>query len=313
MDLSIIIVTWNAQSLVAECLQSVTTQIIGAGMEIIVVDNASTDGTPEMICREFPCVRLVRNEENLGFAKANNIGISLAQGDYILLINSDVNVLPGCLAKIHQFLQEHESVGLLGPQMLGRNREIRRSCMRFPTLWNTLCRACAADRISLISKVTGGSLMRDFAHDKLRDVEVLNGWFWATRREALRQVGPLDERFFMYGEDVDWCYRFHAAGWRVVFYPAAQAIHYGGSSSAKAPARFYVEKHKANIQFWRKYHRGYQNVAFAAIMLLSESIRVVGYTAAWVLPWMRKSAEHKIGRSIASLRWFASLSLVRDL
>jgi len=309
MDFSIVIVTWNGRTFVAECLQSLAAQTEDASLEIIVVDNASTDGTPEMIARDYPSVRLVRNHENLGFAKANNIGIGIASRRYVLLVNSDVNVLPGCLAKIHAFLEEHPSVGLLGPQMLGHDREVRRSCMRFPTLWNTFCRVSALDRVLPGSRLFGGMLMRDFSHDRLQDVDVLNGWFWATRFEALRQVGPLDERFFFYGEDVDWCYRFHLAGWGVVFYPAAQAIHYGGSSSANAPTRFYVERHKANLQFWRKYHRGHGRIAFTAMMLLNECLRTVGYAAVWLLPSQRKGAEHKIERSVACLQWLVSLPL----
>ena len=306
MDLSIIIVTWNGRSFVEECLQSIEAEAHAPGPEIIVVDNASTDGTPDMIARDFPTVRLVRNRDNLGFAKANNIGIALAGGKYVLLVNSDVRVLPGCLNKLSALLEQNPTVGLVGPQMLGTNFKVRRSCMRFPTLWNSFCRATAMDTLFPGSRLLGGMLMSDFAHDTPRDVEVLNGWFWATRREALRQVGPLDEHFFMYGEDVDWCYRFHLAGWRVVFFPEAQAIHYGGGSSANAPVRFYLEKQKANLQFWRKYHRGYHRMAYTVTIFLSEILRIAGYAAAWIVPSQRANATRKIYRSVVCVRWLAS-------
>lgn len=306
MDLSVIIATWNGRSFVSECLQSLTSQAHTSEPEIIVVDNGSTDGTPEMIARDYPRVHLVRNRENLGFARANNLGIALSTGKYVLLVNSDVKVLPGCLEKLSCFLDQNPTVGLVGPQMLGRDLEVRRSCMRFPTLWNSFCRAIAVDRLLSKTPFFGGMLMGDFAHDVLQDVEVLNGWFWATRQDALRQVGPLDERFFMYGEDVDWCYRFRLAGWRVVFFPDARAIHYGGSSSANAPVRFYVERQKANLQFWQKYHAGYRRLAFAATILLSEVVRIVGYAAVWMMPSQRDNATHKIYRSAACIRWLAS-------
>lgn len=305
MDLSIIIVTWNGRSFVAECLQSLAAQDAARGPEIIVVDNASTDGTPDMIARDYPGVHLVRNSENLGFARANNIGIARATRKYVLLVNSDVNVLPGCLESLSAFLDQHADVGLVGPQMLGRDLKVRRSSMRFPTLWNAFCRSIAIDRLLSRSRLSGGFLVTDFGHDRTQDVDVLNGWFWAARRDALREVGMLDERFFMYAEDVDWCYRFHLAGWRVVFFPEAKAIHYGGSSSANAPVRFYVERQKANLQFWQKYHTGYPRLAFTAMMMFSEMLRIIGYGAVWLVPSQRHKAKHKIHRSAACMRWIA--------
>lgn len=306
MNLSVIIVTWNGRAFVAECLQSLTRDTNAFDIEIIVVDNASTDGTPEMIAQDFPNVHLVKNSDNLGFAKANNIGIALASRDYVFLVNSDVNVLPGCLEALSSYLDQHPDVGLVGPQMLDRDLHVRRSCMRFPTLWNVFCRSVAMDRFWLFSRLFGGMLMADFAHDTLREVDVLNGWFWATRREALDQVHLLDEQFFMYGEDVDWCYRFHQAGWRVIFLPEARAIHYGGASSSNAPTRFYIERQKANLQFWRKYHRGYPRIAFKFALFLSELLRILGHSGAWLIPARRQSAEYKIRRSAKCMHWLTS-------
>ena len=204
-----------------------------------------------------------------------------------------MNVLQDCLFKIYRFMEENPSVGLLGPQMLSRDRKAARSCMRFPTLWNALCRAVALDKIFAGSRFWGGLLMSDFAHDRLMNVEVLNGWFWVVRRDALQRVGLLDEQFFIYGEDVDWCYRFHQNGWRVVFYPDAKAIHYGGASSAKSPARFYVEKQKANLQYWKKYHRGYEWFAYIATMLLNECLRLAGYSVVWLQPSSGKTPHSR--------------------
>ena len=216
-EISVVIVTWNARAYTEECLGSLFSGNLEQRVEVIVVDNASTDGTPEMIRSAFPKVNLIETGANLGFAKGNNIGIRHASGNYICLINSDVNVPPDCLSKLRQYMEQNPRVGLVGPKMLGPDGTARRSGMRFPSVWNSFLRAFALDSMFKGSKLFGGLLMSDFKFDRTRDIEVLNGWFWMTRKEALDEVGPLDERFFMYGEDIDWCKRFQLAGWRVVF------------------------------------------------------------------------------------------------
>jgi GT2 family glycosyltransferase len=313
VDLSIVVVTWNAKKVTEECLESIERQDAARSLETIVVDNASSDGTVEMVQEKFPSVRLVQNDQNLGFAKANNSGIRLSTGKYICLINSDVNVPPSCLRRIYCFMEENPSVGLLGPRMLGADGKTRRSCMRFPTLWSSFCRALGLDSLVKGSTTFGGFLMSDFKHDRVMDVEVLNGWFWVVRREALEQVGLLDERFFMYGEDVDWCYRFRSKGWRTVFYPEAEAIHYGGASSARAPARFYVEMHKANVQYWRKHHGRLAQFAYLLTVWLHEVVRILGYAAAYLLrKCSRADAAYKVKRSVACIRWLAGREFVPE-
>ena len=222
---SVVIVAWNAKTYVDECLSSLYSDR-QVPFEVIVVDNASSDGTPELVSANYPDARLVRNSENLGFAKANNIGIELSRGKYLFLINSDVNVPPGCLSRLVSYMEEHPDIGLLGPQMRGADGSVRRSCMRLPTVWNAFCRTLAIDMLLKNTPGLRSQLMLDFHHDRIAEVEVLNGWFWVVRRDALDQVGPLDPRFFIYAEDLDWCQRFKKAGWRLVFYPEAHAVHY---------------------------------------------------------------------------------------
>ena len=216
--------------------------------EIIVVDNASTDGTVDMLEQHFPEVRVIRSQENLGFAKANNVGIRTSRGRYLALINPDVKLLSGCLERALAAIEAEPSIGVLGPAMIGRDGAIHRSGMRFPTLWNCVCDALMLHRLFGRRPIFGGQSMADFDWSSPRDVEVLNGWFWLIRRNALSEVGLLDEQFFMYGEDMDWCKRFYDGGWRIVFAPDAAAIHYGGGSAEQAPTRFYLEMQKANLQ-----------------------------------------------------------------
>jgi len=308
VDISIVIVTWNVKRYVQECLGSLRRQAACPQIEVIVVDNASSDGTTEFIAECFPYVKVIQNKSNLGYARANNIGLQHCKGKYICLVNPDINLPPDCLAKIFGYMEQDSSVGMLGPRMLGPDGKVRRSCMRFPGAWNVFCRAMGLDTIFKSTRFLRGLLMHDFGFDRVCDVDVLNGWFWVVRREALEQVGPLDERFFMYGEDTDWCYRFHQNRWRTVFYPEAQAVHYGGASSASAPVRFYIEMCKADAQFWRKHHRWLGKLFYLAVLWLHEFVRLAGYATIY---WFRKSSRQesvfKMRRSAACLLWLAGL------
>jgi len=302
--LSVVVVTWNAKKYVRECLGSLVQQTGDFSIEYIVVDNASTDGTCDLVRSEFSQVKLICNKRNLGFAAANNIGIREAHGDYLCLINSDVVAPQDCLDRVFRYMQENPAIGLLGPQMLGPEGTVRRSTMRFPTVWNSFSRALAVGSAFRRSKLWGGVRMRDFAYDQAMDVDVLNGWFWVVRREALDQVGLLDERFFIYGEDIDWSRRFHLGGWRVVFYPGTSAIHYGGASSANAPIRFYIEMQRANIQYWEKHSNPPAKYVYLASCWLHHILRLLGYATLYGF-WAarRDEAAYKVKRSVAAMFW----------
>ncbi|MHB8413709.1 MAG: glycosyltransferase family 2 protein [Candidatus Acidiferrales bacterium] len=302
--ISIVIVTWNARQFALECLDSLVEYRLDPCVEIIVVDNASSDGTPEIINRKYPFVRVIQNARNFGFAKANNIGMLASRGRYVCLINSDVVVPRDCLEKMASYLDRNPTIGVLGPQMIGPDGTVGRSCMSFPTVWACFCRALALDVLIPKSQLFGRLLMTHFAHDRIADVEVLNGWFWMIQRKAIENVGLLDERFFMYGEDVDWCKRFHNAGWRIVYFADAEAIHYGGASSSDAPIRFYIEMHRARLQYWRKHHSIVAQKAFIFTAWLHLSARMLGYAALYLIRRSDRSrVKFKIQRSITSMRW----------
>jgi GT2 family glycosyltransferase len=309
VGLSIVVVTWNARKYMPECLKSIQEQETGGlSMETIVVDNASSDSTAELIRHDFPAVKLIQSEINLGFARANNVGIGHAKGKYLFLINPDVIVLPGCLKQIIDALESEPSVGLLGPRMLGPDKTVRRSTMRFPTPWNSFCRALALDSLFKRSKLFGGFLMADFKHDRTTDVDILNGWFWAVKRDALNHVGGLDDHLFMYGDDLDWSYRFHRAGYRNVYCSTAEAIHFGGGTTAKAPVYFYIERQRANIQFWRKYHSPVAVGFYLLTVLLNEVVRLLGYSALFMVKKSsRANAILKMKLSAACLLWLSGV------
>lgn len=303
IDLSIIIVTWNAMRFTQECLDSLQSYMGDPSVEIIVVDNASSDGTPEMIEKAFPRVKLMRNEANLGFAKANNIGIAASTGNYVCLVNSDVRVLGDCLASMRAYMEEDPSVGVIGPQMLAPNGTIARSYMRFPTLWRTFCNALGLHRISRRFGAFSGIQMTEFDNSRTSEVDVLNGWFLMVRRVALEDVGLLDPRFFMYGEDIDWSYRFYKAGWKRVYFAGARSFHHGAASSAAAPTRFYVEMKRANLQLYKKHYGTLGYLGYMLLTCLHEGIRVAAYGPLRLIAGPKRAEmTWKTERSIASIR-----------
>lgn len=313
IDISIIIVNWNSKLLLVKCIESIITKNINFMYEIIVIDNASIDGSSEVLRLEYPNVILIKNMDNFGFSKANNIGIRKALGKYMCFINSDVEVLDNCIDNLYIFMEENINVGMVGPKILGRDKIVQRSCMGFPTLWNLFSRSMALDFIFPKTKIFGGQMMTYWPHDSIREVDVINGCFWMVRREAIEQVGPLDETFFIYAEDIDWCLRFHKSGWRVIFYPLAEAIHYGGGSSANAPMRFYIEMQKANFLYWKKYHNFLSQKIYLMIRIFHESIRLIGHAASVILRSNeRKISLDKVKRSWVGIYW-AVRSLVNEV
>jgi GT2 family glycosyltransferase len=170
------------------------------------------------------------------------------------------------------------------------------------------CRAVAVDALLPRWKIFNGYLLRHWGQNTTREVDILSGCFWFIRREALGSVGLLDEGFFMYGEDMDWCKRFWKAGWRVVFVPQGEAIHYGGKSSSNAPVRFYIEKQRADLQYWRKHHGRIGMCAYFLILCIHHSLRIIGYSVAVLLPRSNKVFRFKAARSLYCLGWMMRLA-----
>ena len=304
---SVIIVNWNARKFLLQCLASLTPAVCRYPMEIIVVDNDSSDGSPEAVEAEFPQVRLIRSGGNLGFARGNNLGVSHSRGRYLAFVNSDVKVLKDCMTTLVDYCDRHPDVGMAGPRIIGGDGKLQRSCRGFPTIWNMFCRSLALDVTFPRVKLFSGYAMLYWAQDALRPVDILTGCFWLARREALEKVGLLDESFFMYGEDMDWCRRFWNAGWKLMFVPAAEAIHYGGASSANAPVRFYIEMQRADLQYWKKHHSWAGVACYFLISCFHLALRSIGYTLALGFSrQQRESHVHKIRRSLACLRWMFS-------
>lgn len=303
MDISVVIVSWNAKKFLLECLQSLASQQTSSNMEIIVVDNASTDGSPEAVSEQFPNVRLIKNNENLGFGKANNIGIKHSAGNYIYLINSDIKVLDGCLDRLLNYIEKSPTIGILGPKILNADLSLQSSCRQFPSLWNNFCYALGLSRVFPDSRIFSGEHMFYFKHDKIKKVDVLVGCFLMVRRSAFAQVGLLDEQYFMYAEDVDWCKRFWKAGWEVVFFPDAQAIHYRGASSSNSPLQFSLEQEKSSLKYWKKHHSKPAQITIFFIIILKHILRILSGSLLYLTkPSARMKIVPQIEQNIRCLR-----------
>jgi GT2 family glycosyltransferase len=302
--ISVIIVSWNACNYLRKCLTTIAATGGTCVREVIVVDNASKDGSPEMVAAEFPTVTLIQTGQNLGFARANNVGIHRATGDYLALVNSDVELHADCFQQLIAYLEAHPKAGLIGPKVLGGDGLLQRTCRRLPTVWNTMCRTLALDDVLGQWPLFSGREMRHWDHQDLMEVEVLSGCFWLARKSAVDQVGGLDERFFFYAEDVDWCKRFRAAGWQVVFVPTASATHYGGASSSNAPLRFSVEMLRANLTYWKKHYGLAGQAVYYVLSLLHHAIRAGLYgLRALSSTGQRETSSYKCRRSLTCLRW----------
>ena len=301
-QISVIIVSWNTRELLKGCLNSIRTSGGPLVQEVIVVDNASADGSADMVAEQYPDVTLIRSKENLGFARGNNLGIERASGSWLALVNSDVVLHPGCFEQLAGYLEAHGEVGLVGPAVVGADGRLQPTWRRLPTIWSTACRSFALDNVlsrqPLLSR-------RDPGGEGLAqpvEVEVLSGCFWVARREAVAQVGGLDERFFFYAEDIDWCKRFGDAGWKVAYVPKATATHFGGGSSAKAPLRYSIEMLRANLAYWRK-HRGVPGVAIFFFLSVMHHITRLLMRGADRMLGRGLDSAYKYQRSLVCLRW----------
>jgi GT2 family glycosyltransferase len=256
VDVSVVIVNWNARALLRNCLRSIADQTRLSSYEIIVVDNDSTDGSQEMLRSEFPGVIAVLNEQNVGFAGGNNQALRIARGRYVLLLNPDTLVLDGaidtCVAYADTLRDRH--VGVIGCQVWEDDATIQMTCFQFPSPLNTLLNLLGVTRRFTRSRFLSRSEMRWWDRRDEREVDVVSGMFMLVRREALEEVGLMDEGYFMYAEEADWCYRFWQAGWSCLFTPRARIMHLeGGANSTKlASAKMYVHLQKSVLRFQRK-------------------------------------------------------------
>jgi GT2 family glycosyltransferase len=267
MDLSIIIVNWNTRHLLRDCLQSVQAGLGDLDAEILVVDNASDDGSGDMVRTEFPSVKLISNSRNLGFAGGNNVALRRAVGRYVLLLNTDTLIHGNVLHKAVAWLDRNPGVGVMGPRVLNADGTIQPSCSSFPSL------GLLAMQTLGLTRVPSWDVYRMTGWDKSseRRVDVISGAAMFVRVSAMREVGLLDEAFFFYGEETDWCRRFARAGWDLVFVPIRDITHFGNGSAVRLSHRRDVMMTQATTRLHLK-HGGLSSALVCFIILSTHNV-----------------------------------------
>lgn len=271
-DLSIVIVSYNTRELLRARLKSLQGQTI-------IVDNASGDGSREMVEKEFPNVDLIKNRQNVGFAKANNQGIRRTKSTYILLLNTDCEATRQAITETLKFLDTHQEVGGISCKLVLADGSIDPACHRgFPTPWASLTYFLGLEKLFPASRIFGQYHQGYKPMGEIHDVDCISGAFFLIRREVIEKVGLLDEAFFMYGEDIDWCFRIRKAGYRIQFYPHVSVMHkkhQSGLAHADSQLRLNTQKHfyDAMKLFYNKHYRYRYNPFVSAIVLMGIKLR----------------------------------------
>jgi GT2 family glycosyltransferase len=263
-DAVAVVVTYDALPWIEHCLGSLS------GTPTVVVDNGSGDGTVELVRSRFPDVDVVESE-NRGLAAGWNIGIRRAASRYVLLLNSDAWLVGDALGRLVTFADRRPEAAVVAPRLLNQDGSLQRSVRGFPTLWRLATEYFFLRKLAPRSPVLNGFYAGGFDHDEVREAEFVMGACMLVRRSAIDQVGLLDEDFFLFSEETDWCYRFRRAGWQVLFFPGAECVHVGGASHG---GRLYRENLRGHLRFLRK-HRG-RRYAERARRLLLLSLRLRG-------------------------------------
>lgn len=253
-DVSIIIVSWNVADLLRDCLNSVYENSANVSLEVIVVDSASHDDTTQMVKTHFPQVILSAQSENVGFTRGNNIGLELAQGRHVFLLNPDTLILGDTIQQMVAYLDAHPQVGIIGPHTLNSDMTHQSTRRRFPTMGlaffeSTYLQDSAPRKLDHYC-------MRDIADDAVADVDWVQGSALMARYEVYQQIGGLDTDYIMFWEEVDWCKRAKLAGWGVVYLGTAKIIHHGGKSTEQTGARKHIHFQESKLRYYKKFFGG---------------------------------------------------------
>ncbi len=290
VDLSVIILNYNTKDLLESCLKKIKkAEKNGYLYETIVVDNASTDGSPKMIKKNFPWVKLIESKKNLGFAGGNNLGLKKAKGKYILFLNSDTEIKPEALKKMIKFMGSDPEIGAATPKTMLVSGGMDPDCHRgFPTPWASFTYLLGLESLFPKSKIFGQYHKFYLDLNKAHEIDAGFGTFMIVRQKALEEVGNWDDKYFFYGEDLDLFYRIKKAGWKVMFYPEPLLKHHKGASSGlrkeskevtRASKATRIKVAKASIQameiFYQKFYKG--KYPFWLTWLIISGIKLKGF------------------------------------
>ena len=295
--ISIIILSWNTRDLLAQCLDSIEQHKGDIQLEIIVVDNASTDGSQAMLEEKYPQITLIINKQNLGFAKANNQAMQVAQGDYFLLWNSDAFATPGAIQSLLQLAEKEPRAAIIGAQLRNVDNTFQASYSPFPNQWREFLILTGLGRTIL------GHAYPSLGPEEERGPQVVNyvaGACLLVRRQAFQEVGGFDEEYFMYAEEVDWCFTMAKHGWQVWYQPEAKVIHLGRASSAGRQPQREADLYRSRIRFFRK-HYGGRSAEFLKIQIYAATaIKNVVHGI------IRRLTRGRYGRPVVSLQYLAT-------
>lgn len=253
-DLTISIVNSNNRAMLERCLRSIQASRHAVTYELIVVDNASTDGSVEMLRREFPQVLVLENKERKGFSANHNRALERGTGRYVLILNDDTEIEPDCFERMVAFMDAHPEAGACGAKLLNPDGSLQRTANRFPTLTFGIFEALGLDGRFPNNPVQRHSVYAEWDRASTREVDAVSGAALLVRREAMAQAGPLDPNYFLYSEEVDWCYRLHKHGWKIYYVADARVIHYGGqSTAARAPKKFHDIYWDSFLYYYKKH------------------------------------------------------------
>lgn len=252
LEVSITICSWNTREDLLACLCSLEKAREESVFEVIVVDNNSEDGSPDMVAERFPWVRLERMSRNLGFTGGHNHALAIRQAPHAFLLNSDTIVHPGALRTLLDYNAQHPDAGIIGPKLLNPDGTLQLSCRRFPNPLAALFRNTPLGRLFPNNRFTREYLMQDWTHEEAREVDWVSGAAFLVRGEVIDRVGTLDPEYFMFCEDVDWCFRTWKAGFKVLYLPQCVITHAIGRSTDKAPNRMIGRFHRSMLRFYMK-------------------------------------------------------------
>jgi hypothetical protein len=281
-DLSIIIVSWNSRQDLERCLPSIPAATAGHSYEVVLVDNDSADNTLEYVRSVMPECVCHRNDVNRGFAAGNNQGISLAHGRYCLLLNPDTVLKSGACDRLIEFMDLHATVSACGPALLNGDGSPQRTGVRFPSLWNLFVEALFLDRLFPRTRLFGAhrELYADPAVPRM--VDYVQGSCLLVRRETVDRIGLLDESFFMYFEETDWCKRMNDSGGEVWYVPAARVVHLGGGAFGHYDEKRLTTYHRSLLQFFKKHHSPWEQLLLRGIILKRSAVRLIAWGVLYV-------------------------------
>ena len=305
LDLSIIIVSWNVRDLLRTCLQSIAVEAhsgpdgevnrVGSwAVEILVVDNASTDGSAEMVRRQFPQVHLIANEENRGFTAANNQGLSRSQGRYLLLLNPDTEIVGDALVTMLRYMEANPEIGALGPKLVNPDGSIQPSRRRFPTFATALVESTVVQEWWQDNRILRRYYMTGTPDDTIQEVDWVVGACLLVRRQVYEQAGGLDEGFFMYSEELDWCRRIKSAGWEIAYLPTAAVIHHEGKSSEQVVPARHIYFQGSKVRYFRKHHGAFQAEVLRWFLLITYVYQMARESLKWLVGHKRAIRAERV-------------------